>query len=243
MNMRRTAAVTVVVVLLAAASVLYLGTMARSGGGQPSGGASTTAPGSLQLRLAINATSLPAGGRLLISVSEFNTETSADNASAATLWKVSGLSVGECGNAPYPFGVALYQGRYTPENVSQAEPIRVYPVVPCPLFIRLITGYLFEPTSDSATILPGTGAPVPMAANVTVSGEYSGSSLLPLAPGTYTVAAGDEWGALLLLHVSVGGQAQAGPAYIPLDLSSFATHLLASQTTTPALSMRERVIA
>jgi hypothetical protein len=210
MNSWRTAVVVVVVaVLLAAASLLYIGAPSHTAARQSPGSTSTSASGGLQLRLAVNSTDLPPGGRLLISVSEFNAGAQPDNVSAATLWKASGLSVGECGNSLYPFGVALYQGRYTPENVSQAEPVRIYPIVPCPLFIRLITGYLFQPMSDSATVLPGSGAPTPMAANVTVSGEYSGSSLLPLAPGTYTVAAGDEWGALLLLHVSVGAQTPA----------------------------------
>jgi len=205
MKMRWAATAATIAVLLAAASVLYLDT-SKGGGLKVSTSTSAGAPNGLELRLSVNATDLAPGGRLQVSVSEFNTEASANNVSAANLWGLSGLSVGECGTSTYPFGAAVLRGWYDLGNVSQAEPLRVYPVVPCPLFIRLVTGYLFEPSSDSATILPASGAaPTPISANITVSGEYSGSSLTPLAPGHYTVAAGDEWGTVALLHFSVGG--------------------------------------
>ncbi len=88
-----------------------------------------------------------------ISVDEYNTLASANNVSKATEWGLQGLSLGSCGMQVYPFGVALYSGTYTAGNVSQASRSK-YPLVPCPLFIRLVTGYLFQPASDLAVVLP-----------------------------------------------------------------------------------------
>lgn len=175
-----------------------------------SSGTSTIGSNGLQLRLALNATSLLPGASLGVTVSEFNTEATANNVTKGALWAVQGLSLSACEgeeNSVYPFGIAVYQGRYSAANVSQGTPLQIFPVVPCPMFIRLVTGYLFQPTSDSAVVLPSSGAaPTPMDANVTVSGEYSGASLKPLSAGVYTVVAGDEWGALETLQFTVSGQ-------------------------------------
>ena len=115
-----------------------------------------------------------------------------------------------------PFGVAIFAGRYTSENVSQAQPLQIFPNVPCPLLIRLVTGYLFQPLNDTAVILPnGNGSnatQTPMAVNVSMRGEYgaasksgafSSSSPQPFSSGVYTVVGGDEWGTLVFLHLTV----------------------------------------
>ncbi len=202
-----TAAVVIVVVaLLAGTSLLLLKTPPQASETHSSS-TSTSASNGLELRLAINATNLAPGGKLGVTVSEFNTEATANNVSAAQLWKVQGLSLGACGTEIYPFGIAVFQGGYTSENVSEAKPLRIFPPIACPMMIRLVTGYLFEPMSDSAVVLPGA-SPTPMSANLTVRGQYADSSLMKLSPGVYTVVAGDEWGALLTLQFSVGGHAQ-----------------------------------
>lgn len=211
----------VVVALVVGALLLYPSGPGAPGTTSSSGYASssTSAPSSngLQLRLALNASTLAPGSPLGISVSEFNTRSTTNNVTKAGLWAVQGLSLGACdteGYSVYPFGVAVYQGRYTGANLSQATPLEVYPVVPCPMLLRLVTGYLFQPTSDLAVILPsasnGTTLLQPMSANVTVRGTYPASplanaTLQPLSPGVYTVAAGDEWGTLATLQFSVSG--------------------------------------
>jgi hypothetical protein len=165
----------------------------------------------LRLLLSINATVLTGDQRLLIQASELNTMLSPNNVTRAEAWGVSGLGIGACFASVYPFGVAVFQGRYDAGNITQAKPIRIYPVVACPMLIRLVTGYLFEANSSNAVVLPGTGPAIPMRANVTLYGRYlgnfSGSPLAggatPFAPGTYTVVAGDEWGALAFLYFRV----------------------------------------
>ncbi|MGH9920514.1 MAG: hypothetical protein ACRD6W_16795, partial [Nitrososphaerales archaeon] len=104
---------------------------------------------------------------------------------------------------------ALYSGTYTAWNVSQATPLQIYPVAPCPLFMRLVTGYLFQPASDLAVVLPGgpNATAMQMSANVTATAVYASPSPTPLEPGTYTVAAGDEWGSVALVHFTIGASA------------------------------------
>jgi len=141
---------------------------------------------------------------------EYNALATSNNVSEGKDWALSGLSLGACGTAAYPFGVGLYRGAYTAGNVSQATPLRIYPLVPCAMLIRLVTGYLFQPSSDLAVILPSgpNATATPMAANETATTEYTvGASLTssrPLGPGTYTVAAGDEWGSVVVVHFAIG---------------------------------------
>jgi len=127
--------------------------------------------------------------------------------SAEKNWGVNGLSLGACPNINVqPFGVAIFQGRYTAQNVSQATPLRIYGPAACPMYIRLITGYAFLPHSIYAAVLPGgdltTGTA--MSANITVNEIYTeGIQSHPLDPGLYTVVAGDEWGSLEFLYITI----------------------------------------
>lgn len=176
------------------------------------GGSYVNSPQSLQLRLSVNASSTGGPTTFRIMVDESNTLSTANNVTVGRAWPVASLSLGACGTEAYPFGVALYRGSYTAENVSKAQRLQIYPPVACPALIRYVTGYLFRPTSDLAVVLPsGPNANATrMSANVTATGEYpvgfgAAYTSTPLGPGTYTVAAGDEWGSLVLVHVTVGG--------------------------------------
>jgi len=181
---------------------------------------SPVSTGGLLLRLQLNGTSITSGSAIQINVSDYNPSSMALNLTKETDWGVSGLSMGSCLSQFYPFGIAVLQGRYSPANVSQGTALRIFPAVPCPLFIRYITGYVFYPMSDNATILPGTGWSL-MAKGVSVSGAYSGAGLGNLSvfvPGTYTVVAGDEWGNLafsyfvVTLPSSTGAQTYTYPS-------------------------------
>ena len=177
-------------------------------------GSTTTASGTtsksvgsadgLELTLRISGTQIPTGGSVTINVTETNTLSTALNISAGRSWPVTGLRMNACYSSVYPFGVAVYQGRYTKDNVSAAKPLNLYPLVPCPLLLRYISGYDFSPNSDSAMVLPGSGFPMRMSAAVVASGNYtSGAMQTGFSPGEYTLAAGDEWGALVLLYFTV----------------------------------------
>jgi hypothetical protein len=157
-----------------------------------------------------------ANGSLMVSMiaDEYNTLPRANNVSASSVFGAQDLSLGPCGRFASPYGVALYSGTYTGANVSQAQPLQIYPLVPCPMFIRLVTGYLFQPSSDMALVLPGSGNATEMLSMVNATGLYSNganmlSSPTPLPPGTYTAVAGDEWGALVAIQFTVSADGTA----------------------------------
>jgi hypothetical protein len=45
-------------------------------------------------------------------------------------WSYSNLGLGPCDNGPggfgYPYGIAIFQGNYTPLNLSTATPLSLY---------------------------------------------------------------------------------------------------------------------
>ena len=167
---------------------------------------SALSPNGLQLRVSVNVTSLTPGEVLQISLSEYNTLTTTNNVSAEKNWGVNGLTLGLAQiSTVQPFGVAVFKGRYTAQNISQATPLRYFCQVACPMYIRLITGYVFLPNSiNAASCLATIQTGTPMSADMTVNGIYTeGIQSNPLVPGPYTVVAGDEWGTLEFLYVSV----------------------------------------
>jgi len=216
-----------------------------------SSGGVGSSPNGLQLQLRVNASSSAASHAtsFQIRASEYNALGTANNVTAGNAWSINGLSLGACGTEAYPFGVALYRGSYTFNNASAATPLRIYPVVPCPMLIRYVSGYLFQPMSDLAVVLPSgpNGLTTPMSANLTASAEYSNgssSSSTPLAPGTYTVAAGDEWGSVVLIHFTIGvgssatstatGTGTAGTLQAAFDVGPIQPVCSATATTGPA---------
>lgn len=169
------------------------------------GGRSTSATSvqGLDLRLAINATRLYEGQTLQVNITEYNGESQFNNVTKSDDWQVDS-ALGSCPNTDFwPFGLALYSGHYGADNVSTGTQLQLFPVTPCPLFIRLITGYYFQPQSDLAQILPGNGTTV-MSVLSNISGIVStASSLTPLSPGSYTLVGADEWGTLTFLYFEV----------------------------------------
>lgn len=168
---------------------------------------STQSENGLRLQFSVNTTILTPGEPLQINVNEYNTLSTNNNVAATTNWVVNGFTIGACPNINVlPFGVALFQGTYNAQNISQGNPLELYAAVPCAQLIRLITGYDFLPDSSNAAIMPGgdLASPTPMSANVIVGGTYTQvTQLTPLVSGDYTVVAGDEWGALEFLYINV----------------------------------------
>jgi hypothetical protein len=183
---------------------LMLGQVQQSPSQTPTQAHRVSANG-LWLELSISSSVVSAGQPLVISIDSYDPTAGSLNVTAAKSWAVEGLRINSCYSSVYPFGIAVYQGSYAAGNVSQGKPLQIFPNVPCPLFIRLVTGYYFSPESSNATVLPGTGSAIPISANATVTGTYpgQGSTAQPLSPGVYTVVAGDEWGVLVFLHFRV----------------------------------------
>jgi hypothetical protein len=155
------------------------------------------------LLVSTNATDVPLGKGVQVNLSEFNTLSSANNVSVSNGWPLQ-VSLGPCENVyDQPFGIAVFAGHIDEQNLSEGQRVAIFPIVACPLFIRLITGYEFQPRSDLAVVLPSSGgAPSPLVGSVSLRTDYSPESR-PLPPGTYTVVAADEWGALAFLYFIV----------------------------------------
>ena len=198
--------VTAIVVVVALATTLSFapgGTRTTTTVGPTS--AYATSPDGLRLTLQISGSQIQQGGSVAINVTETNTNTKPLNQSAKTAWAIQGLRMNACYDSVYPFGVAVYKGHYTVDNLSFASRLNLYPFEPCPLLIRYISGYHFQPASDMALVLPGSGSSLPMAAGVIASGNFtSGDSRTNFMPGVYTVVAGDEWGSLVFLYFAIG---------------------------------------
>ena len=196
------AALVAMAVLVSSLGVPFTG----PGGPVPSGptSASVMSVDGLRLSLQISTAKDSVGGSVLINVSETNTNPLPLNESAARDWAIAGLRMDICYASIYPFGVAVYPGHYTELNVSSAAHLNLYPVAACPLLIRYISGYYFQPSSNVAVVMPGTGPGVPMASGVAAVGNFtSGNNVSYFTRGSYTVVAGDEWGALAFLYFSV----------------------------------------
>ncbi len=195
------AALVVVAALASTLSVSPAGSVTTVEG--PTSAYATSSDG-LRLTLQVSSSGISQGGSLLINVTETNTNLIPLNVSATHKWPVQGLKMSSCYASVYPFGVAVYEGHQTLGSVAAADRLNLYPMVPCPLLIRYISGYFFQSDSASAVVLPGDGTPMPMTASLAAAGNYtSGETRTPFTPGDYTVVAGDEWGSVVLLYFTV----------------------------------------
>jgi hypothetical protein len=187
----------------AGSSTTSTASTATSSGTGGSSSAYADSQQSLQLRVSVNATSLAPGKTLEVNASEYNTLNAANNVTKSGEWQIQ-AAVGSCPNTDVqPFGIALFQGHYAPQNVSQGTQLQIFPITACPMFERLVTGYLFQPQSDSAAVLPGSSV-TPMVATIGVNATYAipGQSH-ELSPGEYTLVAADEWGAMAFIYITV----------------------------------------
>jgi hypothetical protein len=156
----------------------------------------------LELMVSTNATEVPPGDSVQVNLSEFNSLSTPNNVSAAHDWPTS-VALGPCENIyVQPFGIAVYTGHVDAQNLSQGEQVNIFPNTACPQYIRLVTGYEFQPTSDLAAVLPSTATPSPLVGSVIVGMSYSPQGE-PLPPGNYTIVAADEWGTLAFVYFTV----------------------------------------
>ncbi len=169
----------------------------------------------LSLSLTLNSTTFQPGQEISVIIDEQNTLATVNNVSTSNRWPLRGLSLGPCGALNYPFGVAIFQGYYTPSNVSSATPLQLYKpdIYFCPVILAEINSYAFQPSSDIANVF-GSCDPNPcfsdfkISSEVTVMGYWTnGQEATPsnFTSGVYTVVGGDEWGTIAVLHFVVQG--------------------------------------
>lgn len=174
----------------------------------------------LSLRLGINSTILTTGQNLSVSISDYNSEDTANNMSVASDWPIANLTLYTCGTIGLPIGVDVLSGNYDKGNLSSGMTLQIVEggIASCP-DAGSFNSYLFEPHNDRATFSgncnAGCGVPFYTSETIAISGYWTGGVLLPdsitptvlhpLPPGEYTVVGGDEWGNEVILHFVVDG--------------------------------------
>jgi hypothetical protein len=160
-----------------------------------------------------------------VNLTEYNAAKDYNNVSTSNSWPESYLSTGGlCGPGRYPFGIAVYQGNYTSEDIASATPLTIFatngnenastdgPRAACPSIPQL-SYYDFFPSSDSANITvvcgpectqPVSYSPETLSLSFSITGYWnSSSSFVGFGKGVYTILAGDEWGHTSIQYFSM----------------------------------------
>jgi hypothetical protein len=180
---------------------------------------SVQSPSGLVLTMLINTTSLKSNASLSFQVDEVNPTAHYINLSVSTNWLLSSIPLSfPCYNSHAggtPFGIAVFRGYYTLQNITSATNIKYIVDPACPVETSYIVDYSVPPSSliqarwsdggvttmwpDSGVVYAINGGLVACDTNSLCAVNSLGSS----QPAGYTIVAGDEWGALLLFHFSV----------------------------------------
>ncbi len=112
-----------------------------------------------------------------------------------------------------PFGVALLEGNYSLQNLTEAKQLSLYQngTYNCPMErYDQVNTYVFEPSGDNTMLeTPARNFTSDMRYSLSVNGFYShANDFQALVDGEYTIVAGDEWGHIVLQHFAVSNSAQ-----------------------------------
>ena len=177
--------------------------------------ASSKSVSGLELTLSLDSKTYQSGQQVGIDIDEKNTLSKTNTITTSVKWPVSGLGVGPCGVLNYPFGIAIFQGNYTAANVSSASPLQIYEpgTYMCPMILTDISSYVFQPLSDNAAVFQMSESTDVFTIAMNTEFEPAptgywasndvGAAFTNFGPGVYTVVAGDEWGALVVVHFTV----------------------------------------
>jgi len=175
--------------------------------------ASSNSVSGLNLSLSLDSANYQPGQTITIVVNETNTLKKTNSVSAADNWAFSGLTLGPCGTLNYPFGIAIFQGYYTAGDVLSVTPLKLDnpdAKYPCPMILAEISTYAFQQSGNTTAIFQMDNTNPALTENMNAeaqpTGYWTGSpnaALTTFTPGIYTVVAGDEWGAMVVLHFTV----------------------------------------
>jgi hypothetical protein len=160
-------------------------------------------PNAVSLDASLNPTTVYQGQTITVTVTLQNKLVVSNGLPLVRNWRVQNLSMGPCSTSP--FGIALYQGRYTAENSSMAKSMVIYApgTYFCPEFGTTSSFRLgpLQSVKDSVD-LKGYWTE---GWTTQTGGGVSEGILHPFVPGTYTLAAGDLWGHLVLRYFKIIG--------------------------------------
>jgi hypothetical protein len=167
--------------------------------------ASSKSTNGLSLTLSLDAATYQTGQRITIALDEKNMLAATNNIPASDQWPYDGLGLGSrCASYGSPFGIALFQGNYNSSDYSTATQLYLYDPNGIYLCQPALTGisyahYTFQSSSDITQF----GQEIFEFMMKGYWPDKKDSEYTRLDPGVYTVVAGDEWGALVLVHFTV----------------------------------------
>jgi hypothetical protein len=199
-------------------------------------GTSVYSSNGLRLTLSTNSTELVVGQGLNVTLSIDNTLGSVNSVKPSNDWLMHGVPVGLW--PPCYFGLpaeaAVLQGNFSTRDISSAanitfsyicmEGVNVDHVVFQPNSDQVNLTGLYDVTSTNQTL-----GPFHMSLSFTTGGYWNLQNLsqqlnipilgeqypprppasVPFSPGVYTIAVGDEWGQVALIHVTVVPNSEA----------------------------------
>jgi hypothetical protein len=172
---------------------------------------SSASANGLILFLALDSTTYQLGQEVSIAVDERNTLSTMNNVSATDKLPSEFMSGFTNEPSPLPFGIAVFKGNYALSNYSNATPLIIRDPSEVYIGITVVTptSYSFQPLSDTAILNGGNYNFVnglKLQYEIGVNGYWlniASTTSTNFEAGVYTVVAGDEWGALVLVHFTV----------------------------------------
>ena len=180
----------------------------------------------LSFSMSLNASVVPSGDAISVSLDEINIYDHFNNITASTNWAYTGFqSSSPCspvlGLYNLPFTVAIVPGFYTELNLSGISSLPIfYGPYPFPLYCvfmappseydflplsNIAIVHLYDPINESTTTTLTFSGYYNSSTSITIGNltEISPGTLINFSPGVYTVIGGDEWGQLVILHFEV----------------------------------------
>jgi hypothetical protein len=164
-------------------------------------------PNGVTLGVSLNSTTLAQNQSVRVTVSDRNGLYFPNELSLSENWRVQNLSMGPCSfYARDPFGIAVYQGRYTLDNISIGKTVAIYDIYSayyCPAAPFSIA-FEFGPLQNVSRYVDLSGYWTP-GETTHPDGGISEGVLHRFIPGVYTLVAGDEWGHVKITYFRVSG--------------------------------------
>jgi hypothetical protein len=174
---------------------------------------STESVNGLSLSLSTDRITYKHGQEVSITFDEKNTLSTTNNVPATDNLPSEFMS-GFPNDPSFPLGLAVLRGNYTGLNYSTVTPLIIFhpgEVYTGTAIIAAPTSYSFQPFIDVATLNGGDynssdAICIWLHIEISVNGYWpnnASTTSTNFEPGVYTVVAGDEWGALVVVHFTV----------------------------------------